>query len=89
MSEFEPDPGAAPDLAYYEAVPYLLVVESVERGGRWVRRAEHPELPGCFAEATSAVEAIEKLDKASYSLAEKLMNSTLQEALKDKKLSDF
>jgi chaperone protein DnaK len=32
--------------------------------------------------------AIEKLDKASYSLAEKLMNSTLQEALKDKKLSD-
>src|SRR6058998_732534 len=34
-------------------------------------------------------EAIEKLDKASYGLAEKLMNSTLQEALKDKKLSDF
>src|SRR3989442_9007200 len=33
-------------------------------------------------------EAIEKLDKASYSLAEKLMNSTLREALKDKKLSD-
>jgi molecular chaperone DnaK len=32
--------------------------------------------------------AIEKLDKASYSLAEKLMNSTLQDALKDKKLSD-
>jgi molecular chaperone DnaK len=32
--------------------------------------------------------AIENLDKASYSLAEKLMNSTLQEALKDKKLSD-
>src|SRR2546428_245956 len=32
--------------------------------------------------------AIEKVDKASYSLAEKLMNSTLQEALKDKKLSD-
>ena len=50
------------DLAYYEAVPYLLVVESVERGGQWVRRAEHPELPGCFAEAASAVEAIEKLD---------------------------
>jgi hypothetical protein len=38
------------DLAYYEAVPYLLVVESVERGGRWLRRAEHPELPGCFVE---------------------------------------
>src|SRR5256885_1349489 len=25
------------------------------------RRAEHPELPGCFAEAASAVDAIEKL----------------------------
>jgi len=33
-------------------------------------------------------DAIEALNKASYSLAEKLMNSTLQEALKDKKLSD-
>jgi len=30
-------------LAYYEAVPYLLVLESVERGGEWLRRAEHPE----------------------------------------------
>jgi hypothetical protein len=62
VSAFEPDPPATPDLAYYEAVPYLLVVESVERGGQWVRRAEHPELPGCFVEAASAVEAIEKLD---------------------------
>jgi molecular chaperone DnaK (HSP70) len=33
-------------------------------------------------------QAIEALDKASYSVAEKLMNSTLQDALKDKKLSD-
>ena len=32
-------------LAYYEAVPYLLVLESVERGGEWLRRAERPELP--------------------------------------------
>jgi len=32
--------------------------------------------------------AIAALDKASYSVAEKLMNSTLQDALKDKKLSD-
>ena len=62
MSPLESDSGATLDLAYYEAVPYLLVVESVERGGHWVRRAEHPELPGCFAEAPSAVEAIEKLD---------------------------
>ncbi len=33
-------------------------------------------------------DAIAALDKASYSVAEKLMNSTLQDALKDKKLSD-
>jgi molecular chaperone DnaK len=33
-------------------------------------------------------QAIEALNKASYGLAEKLMNSTLQDALKDKKLSD-
>ncbi len=33
-------------------------------------------------------EAIAALDKASYSMAEKLMNSTLEGALKDKKLSD-
>jgi hypothetical protein len=50
------------DLAYYEAVPYLLVMESVERQGEWLRRAEYPELPGCVAEAPSAVEALEKLE---------------------------
>jgi len=50
-------------LAYYEAVPYLLVLESVERGGEWLRRAEHPELPGCVAEAPSALEALDKLDR--------------------------
>ena len=33
-------------------------------------------------------DAIAALDRASYSVAEKLMNSTLQDALKDKKLSD-
>ena len=49
-------------LAYYEAVPYLLVLESVERGGQWLRRAEHPELPGCVAEAPSALEALDRLE---------------------------
>lgn len=52
-----------PDLAYYQAVPYLLVLESVERQGEWLRRAEHPELPGCVVEAPSAVEALEKLEQ--------------------------
>ena len=60
----------APDLAYYEAVPYLLVVESIERAGEW--RAEHPELPGCRVEAPSAVEAIEKLEQARLSLLRRL-----------------
>jgi hypothetical protein len=54
------DEGRQP-LAYYEAVPYLLVLESIERGGEWLRRAEHPELPGCAAEAPSAVEALDRL----------------------------
>ena len=49
-------------LAYYEAVPYLLVLESIERGGEWLRRAEHPELPGCVAGAASALEALDRLD---------------------------
>ena len=53
----------SPDLAYYEAVPYLLVMESVERQGEWLRRAEYPELPGCVAEAPSALEALEKLEQ--------------------------
>ena len=50
-------------LAYYEAVPYLLVLESVERDGEWLRRAEHPELPGCVAEAHSALDALDKLER--------------------------
>jgi hypothetical protein len=50
-------------LAYYEAVPYLLVLESVEREGEWLRRAEHPELPDCVAEAPSAVEALDRLER--------------------------
>ena len=51
------------DLAYYEAVPYLLVIESVERQGQWLRRAGHPELPGCVVEAPSAVEALAELER--------------------------
>ena len=50
------------DLAYYQTIPYLLVVETVERAGRWWRRASYPELPDCAAEAESAVEAIERLE---------------------------
>jgi predicted RNase H-like HicB family nuclease len=34
----------------------------VEREGQWVRRAEYPELPGCAAEAHSALEALHQLE---------------------------
>ena len=62
MSAATPEGDAGRPLAYYEAVPYLLVLESVERGGEWLRRAAYPELPGCVAEAPSALEAIDRLD---------------------------
>lgn len=55
-------------LDYYRAIPYLLVVETVERAGSWLRRATFPELPGCAAEAESAVEAIERLEQARDAL---------------------
>jgi hypothetical protein len=47
----------------YLRVPFVLVVESVEKpGGEWLRRASYPELPGAVVEAESAVEAIEAAD---------------------------
>lgn len=63
---------ASRDLAYYEAVPYVLVVESVERGGEWLRRAAYPELPGCVAEAPSTVEAVERLEAERQRLLRRL-----------------
>ena len=62
MSASALEPEAERTLAYYEAVPYLLVLESVERDGKWLRRAAYPELPGCVVEAPAALEAIEKLE---------------------------
>jgi hypothetical protein len=47
----------------YLRVPYVLVVESVEKpNGNWLRRASYPELTGALVEAESAVEAIERVD---------------------------
>jgi len=57
------EPDSKPGLDYYEAVPYLLVVESVERAGEWRRRAEYPELPNCAAEADSVLEALDRLER--------------------------
>lgn len=52
------------DLEYYLTIPYVLAIESVAHpDGDWVRRAEFPELPGCAAEAYSAVEAIARLEQ--------------------------
>jgi hypothetical protein len=52
------------DLDYYLAVPYMLAVESVELpDGNWVRRAEYPELPDCWAEAYAAVDAIDQVEE--------------------------
>ena len=77
MSHAEPESERVRDLAYYEAVPYLLVVESVERDGHWLRRAEYPELPGCFAEAESAVEAIANLENEKRRLIRSMWDRRL------------
>ena len=70
-SESERDP--AQSLEYYQAVPFLLVIESVEKpGGEWVRRASYPELPGCVAEAYSAIEAIDQLEAERLRLIQQL-----------------
>jgi hypothetical protein len=48
----------------YLAIPYVLVVESLEGpDGTWFRRARYPEL-GVSADATSPMDAIDKLEEA-------------------------
>jgi hypothetical protein len=48
----------------YLAIPYVMVVESVEGpDGEWFRRAAYPEL-GVVAEALSPLDAIDQLEKA-------------------------
>jgi hypothetical protein len=51
----------------YLAIPYVMVVESVEGpDGEWFRRATYPEL-GVVAEALSPLDAIDELEKARIS----------------------
>lgn len=45
------------------AVPYVLVLETVLSGDRWIRRASYPELDGCVADAESALEALDLLER--------------------------
>ena len=48
----------------YLRIPYVLVLESVEKpDGDWCRRASYPELPGATADAESAVEAMDAADR--------------------------
>lgn len=48
----------------YMAVPYVLRVAAVRGAdGRWLRRAEYPEFPGCFGEGLSPEEALNDLDR--------------------------
>ena len=51
----------------YLAIPYVLVVESVEGpDGQWYRRATYPEL-GVSGEALSPLDAIARLEEARVS----------------------
>jgi hypothetical protein len=53
----------------YLRVPFVLVVESIEKpDGEWLRRASYPELPGAVAEAESAVEAMDAVDARRVSI---------------------
>ena len=48
----------------YLAIPYVLVVESLEGpDGAWFRRARYPEL-GVSADGASPLDAIDKLEDA-------------------------
>lgn len=47
------------NLSSYLRIPYILEASSIEKeDGRWIRRAEYPELPNCAAESYSIVDAI-------------------------------
>jgi predicted RNase H-like HicB family nuclease len=60
----------------YLAIPYVLVVESVcGPDGDWVRRASYPELPGCFAEAFSPVDAVEQLEELRKQRIQELLRA--------------
>lgn len=49
------------------SIPYIVGMESFEEDGAWIRRAEYPEIPGCFIEKDSkfitAVRLMDDLEK--------------------------
>ena len=58
----------------YMAVPYVLRVAAVRGAdGRWLRRAEYPEFPGCFGEGLSPEEALDDLDRNRERMVRELL----------------
>lgn len=52
-------------LEEYLRIPYVVTLEAIrDRNGEWIRRAEHPELPGCHVDDFSPVEAVARLEEA-------------------------
>lgn len=69
-----PGPDNAVTLEEYLAVPYVLRVAAVRGAdGRWLRRAEYPELPGCFGEGLSPEEAMADLDRSRERMVRELL----------------
>ena len=66
-------------LSEYVRIPYLLQASSVQSpDGRWVRRAEFPELPRCAAESASIVDAIDAVEELRVEiLADMVRNNEL------------
>ena len=60
----------------YMAVPYVLRVAAVRGAdGRWLRRAEYPEFPGCFGEGLSPEEALDDLDRKRERMVRELLDA--------------
>lgn len=58
----------------YLAIPYRLVMESVEGDdGDWHRRASYPELPGCTVEGEWAVDVIDALEELRVEIIERMV----------------
>jgi len=58
------------------AVPYVLRMAAVRGAdGRWLRRAEHPELPGCFGEGLSPEDALADLARNRERLVRELLDA--------------
>ena len=56
------------------AVPYVLRMAATRRAdGRWLRRAEYPELPGCFGEGFSPEDALADLDRNRERMVRELL----------------